>query len=98
LTQLEKKEEKVDDTQLQFSDILTRKQVEKMSMTIPEEDAPLCDLNQTNSYIIPNLYNVWLPGANFPLVMEFKVSFQSYNGLLTRVISFRDYTADMKVV
>ena len=83
---------------LQFSDILNKKKFEKMSVTIPEEDVPLCDLSQGNSYVIPNLYNVWLPGATTPLVFEFKASFQSFNGLLTRVISFRDYTAELKVV
>ena len=65
----------MDDTLLQFTDILNKKKFEKMSITIPEEDVPLCDLSQSNSYVIPNLYNVWLPGANAPLVFGFKASF-----------------------
>lgn len=88
----------MDDTLLQFTDIFNRKKFEKMNVTIPEEDVPLCDVSQSNNYVIPNLYNVWLPGAHTPLVFEFKASYQSFNGLLTRVVSFRDYTADLKVI
>ena len=64
----------MDDALLQFTDILNKKKFEKMSITIPEEDVPLCDLGQSTSYVIPNLYNVWLPGAITPLVFEFKAS------------------------